>query len=102
MKLCAVPGRSVMSDSVPPMDWSLPGSSVHEDSPSKNTGVGCHCNDICHMIYFSDVISLGCSGKESACHAGDPSLIPGSGRSPGEGIGYPAPVFLGFPGWLRW
>ena len=22
------------------------------------------------------------------CHAGDPSLIHGSGRSPGEGIGY--------------
>ena len=29
-------------------------------------------------------------GKESACSAGDPSLIPGSGRSTGEGIGYPA------------
>ena len=28
-------------------------------------------------------------GKESACSAGDPSSIPGSGRSPGEGIGYP-------------
>ena len=28
------------------------------------------------------------AGKESACNAGDPSLIPGSGRSPGEGIGY--------------
>ena len=28
-------------------------------------------------------------GKESACNAGDPGLIPGSGRSPGEGIGYP-------------
>ena len=28
-------------------------------------------------------------GKESACNVGDPSLIPGSGRSPGEGIGYP-------------
>ena len=27
--------------------------------------------------------------KESACNAGDPSLIPGSGRSSGEGIGYP-------------
>ena len=27
-------------------------------------------------------------GKESACSAGDPSLIPGSGRSAGEGIGY--------------
>ena len=30
-------------------------------------------------------------GKESTCNAGDPSLIPGSGRSPGEGIGYPLP-----------
>ena len=29
------------------------------------------------------------SGKESACNAEDPSLIPGLGRSPGEGIGYP-------------
>ena len=28
-------------------------------------------------------------GKESAWNAGDPSSIPGSGRSPGEGIGYP-------------
>ena len=28
-------------------------------------------------------------GKESACYAGDPGLIPGSGRSSGEGIGYP-------------
>ena len=28
-------------------------------------------------------------GKESTCDAGDPGLIPGSGRSAGEGIGYP-------------
>ena len=28
-------------------------------------------------------------GKESACNARDPSLIPGLGRSAGEGIGYP-------------
>ena len=28
-------------------------------------------------------------GKESACNAGDPGSIPGSGRSPGEGKGYP-------------
>ena len=28
-------------------------------------------------------------GKESACNAEDPGSIPGSGRSPGEGIGYP-------------
>ena len=29
------------------------------------------------------------AGKESACNVGDPSWIPGSERSPGEGIGYP-------------
>ena len=28
-------------------------------------------------------------GKESACNTGDPCLIPGSGRSAREGIGYP-------------
>ena len=27
-------------------------------------------------------------GKESACNAGDLGLIPGVGRSPGEGNGY--------------
>ena len=36
-----------------------------------------------------DAIFPGSSaGKESACNAGDLSLIPGSGSSPGEGIGY--------------
>ena len=34
--------RSVMSDSYGPMDCSLLGSSVHGDSPGKNTGLGCH------------------------------------------------------------
>ena len=29
------------------------------------------------------------AGKESACNAGDPGSIPGSGRCAGEGIGYP-------------
>ena len=28
-------------------------------------------------------------GKESACNVGDPSSIPGLGRSAGKGIGYP-------------
>ena len=31
----------------------------------------------------------GSVGKESTCKAGDPSSIPGSGRSAGEGVGYP-------------
>ena len=49
------------------------------------------------MQQLAQALSLGLSdsivssvGKESACNAGDPGLIPGSGRSSGE-------VFLGFP-----
>ena len=40
--------------------------------------------------YFS-LLSFPCSlvGKESACSAGDPGLIPGLGRFPGEGNGNP-------------
>ena len=33
--------------------------------------------------------SGGSDGKESACNAGDPGLIPGLERFPGEGNGYP-------------
>ena len=36
-------------------------------------------------------------GKESTCNAGYPSLIPGSGRSPGERIGYPLEYSWAFP-----
>jgi len=32
---------------------------------------------------------VGSDGKESACNTGEPDLIPESGRSPGEGNGYP-------------
>ena len=31
----------------------------------------------------------GSQGKESAYNAGDPGLVPGLGRFPGEGNGYP-------------
>ena len=31
----------------------------------------------------------GSEGKESACNAGDLGLLPGSGKAPGEGNGYP-------------
>ena len=45
------------------------------------------------MNLYATIPCLGFSdssvGKESACNIGDPSLIPGPGRSTGEGIGYP-------------
>ena len=39
--LCLL-SHSVVSDSLHPMNCSLPGSSVHGDSPGKNIGVDCH------------------------------------------------------------
>ena len=62
------------------------------------------CTFVCKFLYGHTVSFLGVellghivilgfpgssAGKESACNAGDPGLIPGSGRFPGEGIGYP-------------
>ena len=45
------------------------------------------------MNAFKDCVGFpgSSAGKKSACSAGDPSSIPGSGRSSGEGIGYPLP-----------
>ena len=40
------------------------------------------------MPVFLD-FSYGSAGKEFACNVGDVGLIPGLGRSPGEGKGYP-------------
>ena len=41
------------------------------------------------QINFSVGSSGGLDGKESSCNAEDLGLIPESGRSPGEGNGYP-------------
>ena len=44
------------------------------------------------MSYYSTMDSPGGSaGKQSVCNAGDLGSIPESGRSPGEGNGYPLP-----------
>ena len=40
-------------------------------------------------MYFLVGFPGGSNSKESACNMGDPGSIPGSGRSPGEGNGYP-------------
>ncbi|CAN0429404.1 unnamed protein product [Rangifer tarandus platyrhynchus] len=62
-----------------PMDCSPPGSSVHGIFQARVLEWG--------AIAFSG--PCGSAGKESACSAGDLGLIPGLGRSPGEGKGYP-------------
>ena len=64
----------------------------------------CGCNStsgtLCRVVYIDGIVSAnvnlcflgfpgGSAGKESPCNAGDPGSIPGLGRSPGEGNGYP-------------
>ena len=47
------------------------------------------CISLYMNIHFHLVFLSGSDGKESACNAGDLGLIPGSGRSLGEGNGNP-------------
>ena len=42
-------------------------------------------DDVLHLVVFP----CGSAGKESACNVEDLASIPGLGRSPGEGKGYP-------------
>ena len=51
-------------------------------------GEWCPRRTILVMVHFKGFPDRSV-GKESAYNAGDPSLIPGSGRSAAEGIGYP-------------
>ena len=49
------------------------------------------------MVYYVLELPRWLSGQESACDAGgtvDSGSVPGLGRSPGEGNGYPLPIFL--------
>ena len=50
---------------------------------SSSQGYGFSCGHV--WVCFPG----GSDGKESACSAGDPGLISGSGRCPGEGNGNP-------------
>ena len=47
-----------------------------------------HCWVVCWLWVYC-IVPGGSDGKESACNAESKSLIPGSGRSSGEGNGYP-------------
>ena len=42
-----------------------------------------------HFYFLGGAFLKLVAGEESFCSGGDPGSIPGSGRSPGEGIGYP-------------
>ena len=56
---------------------------VWQMQPSSRTGIRKKGGALL-LVFPSDSV-----GKESACNAGDPGLIPGSGRSSGKGNGNP-------------
>ena len=73
----------------------LQGNNILESPP-----FACFSSPICHVtqggkrLFVSSLINNktfpgGSDSKESACSAGEPGLIPGSGRSPGGGNGNP-------------
>ena len=59
-----------------PMDCSLPGSSVHRDSPDKNTGVSCHA--LLQGIFPTQQLNPGLPhGRQILCqlsHKGSPRI----------------------------
>ena len=49
------------------------------------------------LVLFVSGFLCGSAGKESTCNLGDLGSIPGSGRPPGEGKGYPLQLHRGTP-----
>ena len=64
----------------------LANTCLFDDSNSNMCAVLLRCG---LSLHFPNGFPDSSVGKESACNTGDPGSILGSGRSAGEGIGYP-------------
>ena len=75
--------------------WRIPGTEEPVGLPS----MGSHKSwtRLKRLSSSSSIFPDSSVGKESACNAGDSCLIPGSGRSAGEGISYPLQSSWAFP-----
>ena len=76
------------------MKSDFPDSSVGKESACRRPRFDSWVRNICWRRYRLPIpvflsFSCGSAGKESTCNAGERSSIPQSGRSAGEGIGYP-------------
>ena len=111
------------------MDCSSAGSSVHGNfqarmlewvaisfsrgsSQPRDWARVSHVTCNCRWIFYHWGFPGSSAGKESTSNAGNPSSTPGSGSTPGEGIGYPlqysqaslvAPIVKNLPAvWKTW
>ena len=74
-------------------------SSCQPSTPTPKEGCMCFQRDVCliwpqNLVYRKRVVFLVCipgdsDGEESACSARELGSVPGLGRSPGEGNGFP-------------
>ena len=75
--------------------FSISCTEMQADWPPQTVSCGLYLFLICllnDLFFFSRATMCfpgGSDGKESACNAEEQSSIPGSGRYPGEGNGYP-------------
>ena len=69
----------------------MPGKSQGQRSLVGYSPWGCRESDTTEVTEHTAALGSpdSSAGKESTCNAGNPSSIPGSGRSTGEWIGYP-------------
>ena len=68
------------------INWELPAHYIYISYTIEKTGINVR---IKMEVYVTDNFSNSSIAKESTCHAGYPSSIPGLGKSTGEGNGYP-------------
>ena len=61
---------SVMSDSLDPVDCSLPSSSVYRDSPGRNSGMGCHALLQRIFLIQGSKVKHACTLLPSNCFSG--------------------------------
>ena len=80
MLWCAVLSRSVCLTLCNPVDCSPPGSSVHGDSPGKNTGVDCHA--LLQRIFPTQGLNPGTEPRSPTLQADSlPSEPPGKPKN---------------------
>ena len=75
-----------------PLIWKFNTTNIYltvsVDQKSGHVLAGCLGFKVSHSVAKRG-FSGGSDSKETTCSAGDPGLIPGLGRSPGKGNGYP-------------
>ena len=80
-----------------PISWFFYDCLLSVSSHGRKSKLG-----LCGVCLFDfNWASLVADNKESACNVRDPSSIPGSGRSPGKGIGNPSSILAWRSPWTE-